>query len=42
MELVTDNDIRDMLLAGSEQARVIATRTVSEVRDAIGFRYDKR
>jgi tryptophanyl-tRNA synthetase len=41
MEFVTDEAVRGMLLAGSEKARAIAKLTVSEVRDAIGFRYDR-
>ncbi|MDR1609669.1 MAG: tryptophan--tRNA ligase [Holosporales bacterium] len=40
MELVKDDDIKDMLREGSERARTVATHTVSEVRDAIGFGYD--
>jgi tryptophanyl-tRNA synthetase len=42
MGLVKDSDIKDMLCEGSERARAAAAHTVSEVRDAIGFGYNKQ
>ncbi|MDR1333385.1 MAG: tryptophan--tRNA ligase [Holosporales bacterium] len=39
MDLMKDEDIKDILLEGSKKARAIATQTLCEVRDAIGLRY---
>jgi tryptophanyl-tRNA synthetase len=41
MALIKDNDVWDILTSGSAIARGVAANTLSEVRDAIGFGYDK-